>query len=79
MKNHREQFDKLEEIYVKKTHKHRPKEDWVREHIIIIENHINRRLEVGEVVHQYNGIGAATSTATVFSANSTNIKVRSHR
>ncbi len=43
------------EVYVKKTHKHRPEQDWVREHILIVENHINRRLMEGEVVHHIDG------------------------
>lgn len=43
------------EVYVKGTHTYRPNEDWVREHIIVMENHLNRRMNDGEVVHHIDG------------------------
>lgn len=43
------------EVYVKKTHKYRPNNDWVREHIMVVENHIRRKLMDGEVVHHIDG------------------------
>lgn len=43
------------EIYVKGTHEHRPDENWIREHIIVMENHIGRKLKKGEVVHHIDG------------------------
>lgn len=43
------------EIYVKKTHQYRPEQDWVRQHIIVVENHIGRKLFENEVVHHIDG------------------------
>ncbi len=43
------------EVYVKGTHKFRPEADWVREHILVMENHIGRKLKPTEVVHHIDG------------------------
>lgn len=43
------------EVYVRKTHPYRPDKDWVRQHIIITENHIGRKLLDDEVVHHIDG------------------------
>ena len=43
------------EVYVRKTHQYRPEQDWVRQHIIIVENHIGRKLLKDEVVHHIDG------------------------
>jgi transcription elongation factor Elf1 len=43
------------EIYVKKTHQYRPEQNWVRQHIIVVENHIGRKLLENEVVHHIDG------------------------
>lgn len=43
------------EIYTRKTHPYRPEENWVREHIIIMENFLGRKLEKNEVVHHIDG------------------------
>lgn len=43
------------EVYVRKTHQYRPEQDWVRQHIIVVENHIRRRLVENEVVHHIDG------------------------
>jgi hypothetical protein len=43
------------EIYVNGTHVFRPNKNWVREHILIIENFIGRKLNKGEVVHHIDG------------------------
>jgi hypothetical protein len=43
------------EVYVKKTHPYRPEQNWVRQHIIVIENFIGRRLKENEVVHHIDG------------------------
>jgi hypothetical protein len=39
-------------------------------------NTVTGSFAVGEVLHQYNDIGAITGTGTVFTANSTNITIR---
>ena len=43
------------EVYVNRTHPYRPNQNWVREHIIIVENHIGRKLKENEVVHHIDG------------------------
>jgi len=43
------------EVYVRKTHPYRPEQDWVRQHIIVIENDIGRKLLENEVVHHIDG------------------------
>ena len=43
------------EVYVKGSHKFRPNENWIREHIIVMENYLGRRLEKYEVVHHIDG------------------------
>lgn len=43
------------EVYVNKTHHYRPDKNWVREHIIVIENYLGRRLSDDEVVHHIDG------------------------
>ena len=43
------------EIYTRKTHPYRPNDNWVREHIIVMENFLGRRLEKNEVVHHIDG------------------------
>jgi transcription elongation factor Elf1 len=43
------------EVYVRKSHQFRPDQDWVRQHIIVVENHIGRRLTQNEVVHHIDG------------------------
>jgi hypothetical protein len=43
------------EVYVRKTHLYRPEQYWVRQHIIVVENHIGRKLLENEVVHHIDG------------------------
>lgn len=43
------------EVYVRQTHSHRPEKNWVRQHIIVVENHIGRKLLENEVVHHIDG------------------------
>lgn len=43
------------EVYVRKTHPYRPEQDWVRQHIIVVENNIGRKLSENEVVHHIDG------------------------
>jgi hypothetical protein len=43
------------EVYVRQTHSHRPEKNWVRQHIIVAENYIGRKLLENEVVHHIDG------------------------